>query len=615
MTPPANIPLVCSPVAAALQVLSPNPNANEIASLWHTAFETLDAQIKAGKPEKKIKRALIRYLAQHANFLSRNEAALRWNFNHKFEHWKLTGRVASCLVDGRIEANAKRRVQLSDADRDKVIAEAIFKHGGNVAPAWRDCLERGELSSEVSQRYLLNPSRRSHIPDVVARDVIPETKLLLPHHFGARQAKLNGAFIERAWDKVGAGDWYSSDDFTLEVYFYEPDGKGWFALSRGQWLPMIDERSKRILDFVLVPEKNYTGINVRTLINKVCARYGLPRCGIHLENGIWLKSQLVGGAVPIEDVKMNFADRLGIKLTHALPGNARSKIVENVGKLFQARLRGEPGWVGRNEQVLKIEAVQRAKLDVDARRKHPSDAGFLSLDQWVRRLAEVCEDYNRTPQFSKVIGGTMSPDDAWRLFQARNANSEIVPLAKLPDDCRYLLATHIRRVRIGRNGIKLPASLGAGNYKNEVTGRLQGRAVNIYFDLEFPDLLSIVSDDRKQVWTVPIAPSCPAKDATPEEFAAAQAAVVAHTQYARQRISQLRADYMPPTRASLVDPRSSALGREMQAQKEAVTVQKQNRQRRQTQVTNAARKAGLTPAAVADSRALGQLIQALDDES
>ncbi len=208
-------------------------------------------------------------------------------------------------------------------------------------------------------------------------------------------------------------------------------------------------------------------------------------------------------------LQSTFASRLGIKLTHALPGNARSKVIENVGKLFQARLRREPGWVGRNEQTLKIEHVQRAKLDVEARRKTPAQAGFLSLEQWVKRLGEVCEQYNAAPQYSKVIGGTMSPDEAWRLYQTRNVASEVVPLAKLPDSCRYLLATHIRTVRIGRNGIKLPASLGGGTYKNELTGQFQGRQVNIYFDLEMPESLSVVSNDRRQVFTVPLGTKLP----------------------------------------------------------------------------------------------------------
>lgn len=282
---------VCATIAATLQTMAVEPNASEVAWLWHTTFEAVEAFVKTGKSEKRTKLRLLRFLVQHAGFLSRNQNALRRQSNRKLEHWRMNGRTAACLVDGRTEANAKRRVQLPAGDKDKIIAAALFKHGGDVAPAWRDCLERGELSAEINQRYLLNPTRKSHIPEAVARGVMSEAKLLLPHFHGPRQAKLNGAYIERDWSNVGAGDWYSSDDATLEIYAYLPD----HTLTRGQFLPMIDERSKRILDFILVPEKHYTGINVRTLINRVCQRYGLPRCGFYLENGLWKSSKLVGG--------------------------------------------------------------------------------------------------------------------------------------------------------------------------------------------------------------------------------------------------------------------------------------------------------------------------------
>jgi hypothetical protein len=49
-------------------------------------------------------------------------------------------------------------------------------------------------------------------------------------HHGPRTAKLNGAYINRNWDHVAAGDWYQADDITLNSYFYAPDGNGGLAL-------------------------------------------------------------------------------------------------------------------------------------------------------------------------------------------------------------------------------------------------------------------------------------------------------------------------------------------------------------------------------------------------
>ena len=567
-----------------------------------------------GKTEKRIKRSLIRFLADKAAFLSENEAALRWTFNRNLKHWQMNGRAATCLVDGRIEANSKRKVQFSKQTIEKVVNTAIVECAGELAPALRKCHERGEIE-EVSTRYLLNPTRKSRVPEALAREVAPQVEALLPHYRGPRQAKLNGAYIERDWSNVGAGDWFSSDDATLEIYFHVPDGAGWFTLMQGQFLPLIDERSKKILDFILIAEQRYTGWNIRTLINKVCSRYGLPRCGFYFERGIWKDSSLVGGAVPFGEVKMTFADRLGLKIEHAQPGNARAKIVENILKLLQTRLRGEPGWVGSNQQTIKMERVQRARLDVEARRKHPTEAGFLSFEQWVCRLQEVCEEYNASPQQSKVMGGNMSPDEAWRLFQKRNAAGEVIPLVKPPEDCLYLLASHTRRVRIGRNGITLPKSLGGGTYRNEVTGHLRAQhpEVNIYFDLEFPEMVSIVTDVHRQVFVIPRAPTCPAHNATSEEIAAAQASVSAHMKAARTRISELRSEYMPRTRPNIVDPRTSAVGREMEAQKKELQSKQQTQRSRQKRLIRLARQAGVHPAAIHDLDAFERLTKSSNE--
>ena len=78
-------------------------------------------------------------------------------------------------------------------------------------------------------------------------------------------------------------DWLCGDDATLEVYFYVPDGKGWFTLMRGQFLPMIDVRSLRVLGFGLRPEKSYNAAMIRTLITRVCDEHGLPRKGFYFE--------------------------------------------------------------------------------------------------------------------------------------------------------------------------------------------------------------------------------------------------------------------------------------------------------------------------------------------
>jgi hypothetical protein len=205
---------------------------------------------------------------------------------------------------------------------------------------------------------------------------------------------------------------YSSDDHTPDVYYYVPNGQDWFSMMRGQFLPVIDVRSKKILDFVLIDAPNYTALAIRSLFNKVCLRFGAPDIW-HLECGLWKSSKLLGrgGCVrgsSLVEIEQNFAERIGTRIVHALPGNAKAKVVENVFSVLVRRFPGEVGYVGNDEMHHKKERVRAAITEVEKGPRngtHPAKLGFWSGDEWKVRLEEACTDYNNTPQESRVIGG------------------------------------------------------------------------------------------------------------------------------------------------------------------------------------------------------------------
>ena len=603
-----------APVASALALLSAERTLKEVAMVWQTVFEAFEAALAAGREERRFKRALIQWLNREAPFL----AGSRETFNRKLREWRTAGRQPGALVDRRAEANFARRAKLPTEDRDRLIATALVKHAGEIAPAWRELRAGNQLSGAA--RYLANPSRKSYVPGTIRRDVGPEVQTLLPQQRGPRQARLNGAYIIRDHSGYAAGDWFTSDDFTLEVYFWILDSEGRPVLTRGQWLPLVDCRSIRILEFLLIPEKRYTGMHIRTLINYVGERVGLPRRGYHFEGGTWKHSKLVGGAVPSGDVELNFAERLGLRIIHSLPGNARAKIVENVGKLFQASLRDVPGWVGNNEQAKVHEAEQAAKRDVEAGRKHPADAGFLSYDQFLEVLHRKCEAYNAEPQESRNMGGNevviASPDETWQREQARDAAGEVVGLVKLPEDCRYLLAAHAERYRIGRNGITLRKSFGGGTYRSTALALLQGREVTVYFDPELPETISIMTEE-KQILTVPRLAPVAAFDASPEELAEAMASKAEWNRAQRARLSNLKSTYLPPARANLVDPRMAAIGQDIAAGQAKQTARQQAEQTLETRGRDLAQRRGLPPPATPEmARRMGAMSAAMAaDES
>lgn len=403
-------------------------------------------------------------------------------------------------------------------------------------------------------------------------------------HHGPRQAKLNGAHLSRDWTGVASMDWLCADDATLEVYFYLPDGKGWFTLMRGQFLVFIDVRSLRVLGFALQPERNYNARVIRTLITRVCDEHGLPRRGFYFERGIWKSSRLLKGDANADPSSWGETElglrALGLKFMHSkLP---RSKPVERVIGALQDLCEGEPGYVGRDEMHEKFERVQKAKLQVEAQKMHPSEC-FRSLDEWVARLEEVCSGYNATVQNGKMTGG-MSPDEAFARFTRQDD-----PPVKLPANCRYLLAHHKRPLNVTSNGITLRFGKQVFNYRNEDTGRLRGQTVLAWFNPELPEILTVTDMNRENAFCVERSQDVPAMDCPAELLGQEMARIEAHQSYARVRYRMLRSKFTMPFRRVIADAATAELGTRIEAEQSRVADARNREQRQQGKVLKAAR--------------------------
>jgi len=591
------------------------PSLADRAFVWSQAVELYQA-LGSGR---KLKRDLLRFLNRHAPWLARNSNALRVAFERRLKDPAL-------VTDHRPEENATRRVEISQADIDTLERHAVFNCGGRVAQAFRECRQGGKFSPELASRLLANPSRKSGVPHSIRRAVSARIKRLDAEHRSPREAALQGSYVDRDWSHVHAGDWYQSDDTTLPVYYYVEDGKAWFELMRGQSLLTIDVRSKRILDGLLVSRPGYDAFAIRSSMNRVCGKYGIPRKGFWFEQGIWKSSRMIKGfaqpALSLSDVVAGFQAR-GLMFRHAR--TAREKVIENVIGLLQNRMFGVPGYVGRNEMVEKYDRVQRAKEDVKAKRRHPRDAGFLSEDEWTAQLSAICDAYNADPQESKLIG-TLSPDAAWERFQ----NPDDPPI-QYDAACRRLWTTErclvtVRRGRITLP-IKKPRSMCSSDeeprhltYMSEAIARLEGQQLFAWLD---PDCVEVITLTDRQCENAFCAPLAPAVDADGyETMAPGPAAVSAGNRYWRRRYLELRAGFVPKGRRNIVEPKIEALNRAMAGQQEAVLQQESARASRERRLTEAAREVGLnrgalnpnTDQALEASRDLARHLATLDRE-
>ena len=544
-----------------------NPAVIERDRIWRAACEMFRNNSAPGGDPVRVKLAIVKWLWEFGPALAASEAALLRNFERKFQAWNETGEIA----DRRREAaKARRAPKLCEADREALVWCAVWKHGGDLDPAWATCALGGKLSESLLARYPVKDGQRLRCPNAIRRQIDSEVQTVYRQLVGPRSAKLNGACIQRDWSGVFANDWHSSDDITLPVYYYLPDGKGWFYLTRGQFLPMIDIKSKRVLDFVLIDSKSYNAAAIRGLINHTCDRHALPRVGWHFESGIWKTSKMVGGrAIDSwnENDRETFASRLGLRLMHSQPGNARAKIIENVAGRLQDLMEGEPGYIGRAEMTVKFERVQKDKRDVETRRIHPAKAGFYSGDEWLARLHEICAEYNAKPQTSRLYGGErLSPDEAFEKFQKRDAACAVERVTKLPTGLRYLLAAHKETVTVSRkNGISLFG--GKFRYISEVTGALQGQSVVVWFDPDRPETVAVTDLDGENMQTIPRCLDVPAMSATHEEIANGQRATSAHAGYGRKRYSELAKKFELPARRIITDAATVEKGERMETQR------------------------------------------------
>lgn len=571
-----------------------NPNAVECQYLWLRVFEFYEEKICSGKAEKKTRRALLKFLSRHAAFLvssqSTNPAhALLVSFQRKYNYWLETDRSAGAVKDARAKSSGNfRGPDISANDLDKLTAHAVLSCGGRIAQAWRELLQRNELSETVASYYLSNPARKSYVPRRIADAIKYEVAMMEDIHHGPRQSKLNGAYISRDWNWVHSMDWFQADDFTMPVYFYTPDGRGGWELTRGQVLLMIDARSTCILGFVLLSSKNYNARAIRTLITKVADQHGLPRKGFYFERGIWEKSKLLKGdadACPLSWGESEQGLReFGLKFVHSnLP---RSKPVERVGGAVQNMMEGLPGYIGRNEQTEKFERVQKKILAVNRGELHPS-GHFLNEDEYCNALQDIFERYNADRQDGKMCAG-VCPDEAFG--QHRNLTD---PPVKFSAECRYLLAHHKRPAPVTRNGVTLRFGKQVFNYRNVETGRLIGQRVLAWFNPEAPEILTVTDLNRQNPFCIARSQDVPAMEAPADLLDQELDRIEQHQAYAKARYRALKARYASPVRPMIADRATLELGAEIVQRRAAVELEQGKESRRLAKGAAVSRGIGL----------------------
>jgi hypothetical protein len=581
-----------------------NPNTTEIDALWIEAVELFSELAAAEKPTKA-KRRLLGFLWRRAPFLAKSKNALRVNLDRKTKAWRETKGDETALLDGRqLKRGARRAESIPQPDIDRLVWHSAHNCGGRTAQAVRELGQLGERSGLSAQTLdLINTphSNKTHVNRRLFSTVHGDVKLIAPHLLGKKAKDDATPSLRRDYSRLRSMHVLTADDFTMPVYMFVPDGKGWWILTRGQCLLMIDVRSLKIIAFSLQPERNYNSLVIRTLMNRTCRQWGLPLVW-YLENGIWRCAKMVKGA-PREwsegkswgEIKPGWS-QLGVKFIHAK--KARSKPAELVGGLLQNLMERVPGYCGRDERRDCPEDTRRNKLAVEARRVEPHGL-FLSFNAWQDELGKLVESYNRTVQQGRILAG-MSPDRAFESYWPHDD-----PPTKFDASCWHLLAHYVSERVVGVDGVSFKIGGTSCIYRDENSSALRGQKVLAWLDPECPELLGVTDLNGRNPQLIQRAGAVDflaSLDHDGEDgrtaYQTEMAKAAGHNSYPRARYHVLKAAFEPTFRKNFVAPATAHVAETFQAGREQIQQTEQTRTIRVNTAARRARKLGLPAALV-----------------
>lgn len=557
-----------------------NPSKIERRGIWTMAFDHFQSLVAQGSNESQAARLTRWFLSVKAPFLAPSRDALLKAFDRKLARLEAEKGDVKAIKDRR-EDNGNH-FRLPEEDRDLLVHRAVFYYRGNVAAAWRDLLREG-FSELIRNRYS-NPSRKSYVPQSVMDSVSSEVEILTVMHQGARAFDSIKGYVERSYEGVYSLDGMVADDFTMPVYYYVPDGNGWYTLTRGQILIFQDVRTLRVLGWSIQPDRNYNSLVIRSLCTHVFAAHGVPNV-LYFEGGIWQSATLIkgknSGALEFNEVVHGLRE-FGIKFIHAI--RPRTKTVERVGGMLQDLMEGEPGYCGRNERIDAPESLRKQMAEVTTRKTHPSEY-FLSYSQWEKRFGEIVARYNAARQDGRILNG-LSPDDAF--YQFANVDD---PPKQFGPELRYLLAHDKRVVTVTLNGITIRVGKQNFNYRSKSISHLVGYEVIAWFDPENPETLIVTDKNRRN----PIAvertqnPNVLETLVNPESerLGRAMAGVEDQASHLKARFNVLKAKYPMPQRKTLADAHTVQLGQQIDSHRSRV--QESRERSRNLEVSNRAK--------------------------
>jgi len=270
-------------------------------------------------------------------------------------------------------------------------------------------------------------------------------------------------YVQRIYDTLESNDIWVADNHTLDII--SQDGSG--TRHRLHLTAYIDARARIFTGWNICNSPNSES-------NLTALRKGILRCGIpkaiYVDNGMEFLVSDIGGRghrrKSKEPLPPTILDRLGIKMTNALPRNAKAKVIERQFKELAQ------GFSAMFDSYINSNPVARSEKS-----KHTVKADDLILDSNIVEYIDTFLEgyYNQKPHYGAGMNGK-APQQVWtdNLSTKRMASAE---------ELNLMLLRTSRYQKVGRNGVKLELyGQTIWYFDNEFLFDRQGQEVYVRYD-------------------------------------------------------------------------------------------------------------------------------------
>jgi hypothetical protein len=475
------------PIVTFAQIANDTAQA-QTALLREKAVKLLNATVSLLGKEVALVQTCARLQEAHPLFRISVRSLRRWQ--QAYGEYGLDG-----LVEQKRGVVGKKPFA-ADLDEDQLLqlrADSV-EHGlkgagrnrTNTARAFRNLVASPTLAGPARTWAHGAHASKSYVPPSIrAAAKVPALAVKYIQQ-GPKAAKLDGPYTECSYENLRAGEAFTADDMTCNVYVWceWPNEQG-FLLIRPQLLAVMDIGSMAWLNFrvVMRPKGQYNKDDVWGTIGDTLDTHGLFKIAV-LEGGTWQSDVIIGQRTGFDDeTRFGGLRSLGVKVIHTR--SPRGKIIEGAFHTLQSAMDNVRGYCGRMEMKDCPESTKQQIASVRAGHAHPRQF-FMHVTEFSDHIAGVMDALNHERNDGKILRGE-APTDKWA-----DAGERVM----MPDNAKYLYRSSYSIVQVTRNGVRV--SLGSGKwqhnytYTNEALEQYRGTRVIAFWNEHNPDTDAVI---------------------------------------------------------------------------------------------------------------------------